>query len=57
MRLGLDIIDEPWAWQHWMTKNYSTVDDLLDGVEGNEPDTPDNEKEDTDEKDDENGDG
>ena len=35
-RLGLDIIDEPWAWQHWMTKNYSTVGDLLTGVEGEE---------------------
>lgn len=34
VRLGLDIIDEPWAWQHWMTKNYSTVDDLLEGVDG-----------------------
>lgn len=32
-RLGLDIIDAPWAWQHWMTKNYSTVGDLLTGVE------------------------
>lgn len=56
-RLGLGIIDEPWAWQHWMTKNYSTVNDLLDGVESNDPDPPDKEKEDTDEKDDENGDG
>lgn len=57
LRLGLDIIDEPWAWQHWMTKNYSTVDDLLEGVEGSDPDPPDKKKEEQDEKDDENGDG
>lgn len=37
MRLGLDVIDEPWAWQHWMTKNYSSVEDLLVGVDSNEP--------------------
>lgn len=30
-------IDEPWAWQHFMTKNYSTVQDLLAAlVEGGE---------------------
>lgn len=58
MRLGLDVINEDWAWQHWMTKNYSTVDDLLDGVEGTDPDPPDNEtKEETDGKEDENGNG
>lgn len=57
MRLGLDIIEEDWAWQHWMTKNYSTVDDLLDGVDGEtDPDPPDKEKEEKNEKDDENGD-
>ena len=33
VRLGLDVIDEPWAWQHWMTKNYSSVEDLLTTVE------------------------
>ncbi len=33
-RLGLDIIEEPWAWQHWMTKNYSSVKDLLSCVDG-----------------------
>lgn len=33
VRLGLDVIDEPWAWQHWMTKNYSSVEDLLDGID------------------------
>ena len=36
-RLGLDAIDETWAWQHWMTKNYSSVEDVLDGVDSNEP--------------------
>lgn len=33
MRLGLDVIDEPWAWQHWMTKNYSPTEELLEGVD------------------------
>lgn len=33
MRLGINVIDEPWAWQHWMTKNYSSVEDLLVGVD------------------------
>lgn len=33
IRLGLDVIDEPWAWQHWMTKNYSSVEDLLTCVD------------------------
>ena len=33
VRLGLDVVDEPWAWQHWMTKNYSSVEDLLVGVD------------------------
>ena len=37
VRLGLDVIDEPWAWQHWMTKNYSSVEDLLVGVDSEEP--------------------
>lgn len=26
---GDEIIDEDWAWQHWITKNYSSVEDLL----------------------------
>lgn len=34
LRLGMDVIDEPWAWQHWMTKNYSSVEDLLTGMDG-----------------------
>ena len=37
MRLGMDVIDEPWAWQHWMTKNYSSVEDLLFGVDSTDP--------------------
>jgi HK97 family phage portal protein len=27
--VGEQIIDEPWAWKHWMTKNYSGVEELL----------------------------
>ena len=26
---GDEIIDEDWAWQHWITKNYTSVEDLL----------------------------
>ena len=33
--LGRDPIDEPWAWQHWMTKNYSPADDLVSGLNSN----------------------
>ncbi|HHY28081.1 MAG TPA: phage portal protein [Desulfitobacterium dehalogenans] len=28
------IIDEPWAWQHFMTKNYADVDSLLTELKG-----------------------
>lgn len=31
---GESIIDEPWAWQHWITKNYSGVEDLLNSLGG-----------------------
>jgi lantibiotic modifying enzyme len=31
--VGDEPIDEPWAWQHFMTKNYSTVEDLLKALE------------------------
>lgn len=31
---GESEIDEPWAKQHWMTKNYATVADLLAALEG-----------------------
>ena len=27
-------IEEPWAYQHWMTKNYSPADELLNGLDG-----------------------
>lgn len=48
VRLGLDVIDEPWAWQHWMTKNYSSVEDLLEGIDGtNEPAAQPEKKEDS----------
>ena len=32
--VGEQIIDEPWAWQHWITKNYSSVEDLLNSLRG-----------------------
>ena len=32
--VGEQIIDEPWAWQHWITKNYSSVEDLLNSLGG-----------------------
>lgn len=32
--VGEPVIDEPWAWQHWITKNYSSVEDLLNSLEG-----------------------
>ncbi|ABO51116.1 phage portal protein, HK97 family [Desulforamulus reducens MI-1] len=34
MLVGDEPIDEPWAWQHWMTKNYSSVEDLLKVLNG-----------------------
>lgn len=34
--LGEVAIDEPWAWQHFMTKNYSTVQDLLAAMQDGE---------------------
>lgn len=49
VRLGLDVIDEPWAWQHWMTKNYSSVENLLVGVDG-EPAGQPEKKEESDEQ-------
>ena len=39
-RLGLDVIDEPWAQQHWMTKNYSSVEDLLEPTEPDQAKAP-----------------
>jgi len=34
--LGLPIIDEPWAWQHFITKNYTPIEEALKAVEGGE---------------------
>ena len=33
---GLDIIDEPWAWEFFMTKNYSTIEELMKSMKGGE---------------------
>lgn len=30
---GEEVIDEPWAWQHFITKNYMTFDEALKAVE------------------------
>ena len=38
-KLGLEMIDEEWAWAHWMTKNYATMGELneeLGEKEGNQ---------------------
>lgn len=35
VRLGMNPIEEPWAYQHWMTKNYSPADELLNGLDSN----------------------
>jgi len=32
--VGEEIIDEDWAWQHFITKNYATVEDMLKALEG-----------------------
>ncbi|MDL2318214.1 phage portal protein [Eubacteriales bacterium OttesenSCG-928-A19] len=32
--VGEQIIDEPWAWQHWMTKNYAATEELLNALGG-----------------------
>ncbi|MCI6172929.1 MAG: phage portal protein [Clostridiales bacterium] len=37
VRLGEATIDEPWAWQHWMTKNYAPAADQLDGIVDGKP--------------------
>jgi HK97 family phage portal protein len=34
--VGEPIIDEPWAWQHYITKNYGTVEELLNSL-GDDP--------------------
>lgn len=30
----MDIIDEPWAWSFFMTKNYSTIEELMNSLKG-----------------------
>lgn len=34
--VGDEVIDEPWAWQHFITKNYETVENALTALEGGE---------------------
>lgn len=36
--LGMPLIQEPWAWEHFMTKNYSTIEKLLEELKGGEND-------------------
>lgn len=32
--VGDEIIDDDWAWQHWITKNYEKVEDAIKTLEG-----------------------
>lgn len=34
--LGDPVIDEPWAWQHFITKNYEEIEQALDSLKGGE---------------------
>lgn len=34
--VGEPVINEPWAGQHWITKNYSSVEDLLNSLGGDQ---------------------
>ncbi len=34
--VGEPPINEPWAYEHWMTKNYSPAQDVMNGLEGSE---------------------
>lgn len=34
--LGQPLIQEPWAWEHFITKNYATVEEILKALEGGE---------------------
>lgn len=36
MMMGDPIIDEPWAWQHFITKNYSDIETILQALKGGE---------------------
>jgi len=31
---GYEPIDEEWAWQHWITKNYEKVENAVKAAEG-----------------------
>ena len=35
---GAEPINESWAWQHWITKNYEKVEDALTALEGGKKD-------------------
>lgn len=37
--LGQSIIPEPWAWKHFMTKNYAATEELLRRLEGDQNET------------------
>lgn len=39
-KLGLEVIDEEWAWKHWMTKNYATMGELNEQL-GEKEENPD----------------
>lgn len=32
--VGEEIIDEPWAWEHYMTKNYAAIEELMNSLKG-----------------------
>lgn len=32
--VGDEIVDDDWAWQHWITKNYEKVEDAIKTLEG-----------------------
>ncbi len=34
--LGMPLINEPWAWAHFMTKNYADIEKLLEAMKGGE---------------------
>ena len=34
--LGQPVIDETWAWEHFITKNYAGFESLLDTLKGGE---------------------
>ena len=36
MMMGDTIIEEPWAWKHFITKNYTDMEKALDALKGGE---------------------